>query len=174
MTSPNKNITESEKSYWDAIKSHDKSMSHNFNQVDYNDSFWKPFEKNEIYKYDLKFGDFFLYQIADKNGISYPKLAIFVKYMMCDQALELQYVDKPRTWMYNVKFLSNPELDIKMPVSERATEFSYHIEWDDIMFIFGQWSHQPTWKELRQAYERSIWFYKSQDWYREQQLKRLL
>lgn len=167
-------ISESDKSFYEKINSRDKFMTHEFKNLDFNHQFWKPFEKYQMDKSTLRFGDLFLYQIVDKNKISYPKLATFVKYMMIDMAVEMQFVDMPRTWHYNVEFLSNPELNISIPVAERATEFSYHIEWDDMMFIFGHWNQKPTWKELRQAYERSIWFYKSQEWYREQQLKRLL
>jgi hypothetical protein len=167
-------IDESDKSFYEAFNSREKFMQHESDQMDFNNDLWKPFEKYQMDKYKLKFGDIFLYQIVDKNKISYPKLATFVKYMMMDMALELQFVDSPRTWEYNVKFLSNPELDIYMPVCERSTEFSYHIEWDQVMFIFGHWKQMPSWKELRQAYERSIWFYKDQSTLRDQQLKRLL
>jgi hypothetical protein len=167
-------IDESDKSFYDAFSSREKFMTHEFKHLDFSHDYWKPFEKYQMNNFKLKFGDLFLYQIVDKNKIGYPKLATFVKYMMVDMALELQFVDKPRTWEYNVEFLSNPDLDIKMPVSERPTDFSYHIEWDDSIFIFGHWKQMPNWKELRQAYERSIWFYKDQSKLREQQLKRLL
>lgn len=167
-------ISESDKSFYEQLKSRDKFMTHGTKHLNFNLEFWKPFEKYQMDKSTLRFGDLFLYQIVDKEKISYPKLAIFVKYMMVDMAVELQFVDMPRTWHYNVEFLSNPELNISMPLSERATEFSYHLEWDQSMFIFGQWSQKPTWRELRQAYERTIWFYKSQNWLREQQLNRLL
>lgn len=167
-------IEESDKSFYEAFKSREKFMTRDFKSLDFSNEFWKPFEKHQMNKYHLEFGDFFLYQIVDENKISYPKLATFVKYMVVDMALELQFVDKPRTWEYNVEFLSNPELNIKLPVWERSTDFSYHIEWSDSIFIFGHWKQMPNWKELRQAYERSIWFYKDQSKLREQQLNRIL
>ncbi len=167
-------ISESDESYYKALKSREKFMNHDYKSLDFKTDFWKPFEKYQLEKTTLRFGDLFLYQIVDKEKISYPKLATFVKFMMCDMALEAQFVDMPRSWHYNVNFTSNPEIGYQMPLSERSVDFSYHIEWDDSMFVFGQWSYRPTWKELRQAYERTIWFYKNQDWYREQQLNRLL
>jgi len=32
------------------------------------------------------------------------------------------------------------------------------ILWHDSMDIYGVWDKMPTWKELRVAYEKTIWF----------------
>ena len=59
-------------------------------------------------------------------------------------------------------------------IYNNQTEVFTHIDWDDCMYIFGQWKQFPSWKELRQAYERTIWFHKGPSWYRDRQLNRIL
>jgi hypothetical protein len=46
--------------------------------------------------------------------------------------------------------------------------------WGDTLLIYGVWDLMPNWKQLRQAYERTWWFYRDKDELRDIQLDRLL
>ena len=46
--------------------------------------------------------------------------------------------------------------------------------WHDYLLIYGVWDSMPTWKQLRQAYERTWWFHRNVDELRDLQLNRLL
>ena len=162
-------ISKEEESYNKAISSRDRYQSYADNYTH-----CKPFKKFSLFENSLKFGDHFLYQIVDNDGISYPKMAIFVKYLSCDQTVELQFVDRPRTWMDNIKYISNSNFGYESIVSDSLSNFTTHIEWNSMIYIFGIWDKSPNWKEMRQAYERTIWFNKGIDWVRDQQIKRIL
>ena len=120
----------------------------------------------------LKFGDLFLYQTINWNGslqasggeMSYPKIASFIEFL-CDQTLEFRFVNIPRTWMWNVEYEGYTDFkDNKIPVAERGTEIDYFIPWGRAeIFIFGKWAAMPDWKQLRRAYEKSIWFYTNKE-----------
>ena len=126
---------------------------------------------------NLQFGEIFLYQTIEwnKNGfvpdvytgkMSYPKLAMFLEFLPCDQTLEFRYINRPRTWMNNVEYISNPTTDAirrnydKSSVAERGAEIESYIPWGNSeIYVFGRWSSIPDWKQLRRAYEKSVWFY---------------
>ena len=133
---------------------------------------YKEFEKYSPLEYDLKFGDHFLYQIVTDEGAYYPKMAVFIKDNIFDQAYGFDFINRPRVWEQNTTFIN--ENKYENSISDLPSEISVHIEWTNFMLIFGKWKQFPSWKELRQAYERTIWFYKGLDWYRNTQLNRIL
>ena len=140
---------------------------------DYNSKDYKKYQNMT-----LEFGDIFLSQIIlSKDGkylMTYPQINVFIKYNICDQALVYEYVKKPRTWMYKQEYISNPRYDYKSSIYENMSKVDEHIDWYDMMYIFGHWKTLPNWKELRQAYERTFWYFKGKDFYRNCQIDRLL
>jgi hypothetical protein len=42
------------------------------------------------------------------------------------------------------------------------------------MYVYGVWDVKPTWKELKLAYEQTLWFRRSDEEIRDIKLKRLL
>jgi hypothetical protein len=48
------------------------------------------------------------------------------------------------------------------------------ILWHDSMDIYGVWDKMPTWKELRVAYEKTIWFGMSIEEKRDRKLRAIL
>jgi lipopolysaccharide assembly outer membrane protein LptD (OstA) len=49
----------------------------------------------------------------------------------------------------------------------------YKVE-NDSMYVYGVWDVKPTWKELKLAYEQTLWFRRSDEEIRDIKLKRLL
>ena len=47
--------------------------------------------------------------------------------------------------------------------SERQTEIERIIIWDDSVNVYGCWNTLPGWKELRKAYQKTIWFHRSKE-----------
>jgi hypothetical protein len=122
-------------------------------------------------------GQHFLYQILkDKRssgegghiGLSYPKLGIYLNSYPCDQTIEVEWTDHRRTWEYNFKFNEYGY------VGEQLTELQYLPLWMDKMLVYGVWDVIPNWKQLKQAYERTWWYYRSPQEIRDIQINRLL
>lgn len=112
------------------------------------ESIWK--------KNDLSFGDHILYQIVYKDPetskmmMSYPKMAIFTSYNIADQALVYEMVSPIRSWEY--------KFEPKEGYFYSTTHITSHIEWYDIIYIFGIWKNKPNWKEMKKAYRQTFYF----------------
>jgi hypothetical protein len=119
----------------------------------------------EKYFQSLDIGKHFLYEIVskDKNGykVTYPEMAIYSKWMPCDQTSEIEYLPYPRTWMWHVEYLCNPEKGYHIPVYEHPSSLKSHIEWNDFMYVYGIWDTKPKYKELKEAYSKTLWFGKT-------------
>ena len=59
-------------------------------------------------------------------------------------------------------------------VAEDKSELKSLILWGDIMYVYGIWDIKPDWKQLRQAYERTLWFKKTKSELRDSQINRIL
>ena len=59
-------------------------------------------------------------------------------------------------------------------VAEDKSELKSLILWGDIMYVYGIWDTKPDWKQLRQAYERTLWFKKTKSELRDSQINRIL
>jgi hypothetical protein len=147
-------------------------------------SFWG---KNTIPKlFNLSFGETFLYQVSHWDNdrkihkISYPKIAMHVETLPCDQTVEFRFVDRPRTWMWNVEYLcnANPKYSkdgIYCSIIERGSEINSVIPWGSCeVYIFGKWTSVPDWKQMKMAYEKTIWFYTDQEQLRDRAISALL
>lgn len=128
-------------------------------------------------------GQYFVYEIFNEinynskfnSKISYPKLAIYVNALACDQTIELEWVDYRRTWEWNLEYEYIHEgKTYRNYISEIPTEINRMPLWGDMMLIYGVWDSKPNWKQLRQAYEKTWWFWRSPDQIRNIQLNRIL
>lgn len=125
-------------------------------------------------------GQLFLYEqfLYDQHGelkITYPKIGIYIDLYSADQTVELEWVDHRRSWEYNVKY----EYDYKDKTytniaADMRSEFRYMILWHDSMMVYGVWDKMPDWKQLRQCYEKTFWYWRDRDELRDIQIDRLL
>lgn len=53
-------------------------------------------------------------------------------------------------------------------------ELQSFIIWTNQLYVYGAWDVKPSWKELRQAYEKTLWYGKSVEEQRDLNLKRIL
>jgi hypothetical protein len=143
------------------------------NEEDYNDHY----NKFDLHKSTIKPGKFFLYEsiVGDRNQsvLTYPKLGLFIDTYLIDQALEVEWIDTRRTWEYKVEYEYNGKIYTNL-VAEDKSELKSLILWGDIMYVYGIWDTKPDWKQLRQAYERTLWFKKTKSELRDSQINRIL
>lgn len=143
-----------------------------FNGVDLN-STKTDFISGEI---SVRPGQFFLYEKIEDDLLHYPKLGIFLNDLPCDQTIEVEWFDVRRTWEWRQTYVA------KM---RDGTEYEAHpynlqsnierlILWHDSMEVYGAWDRMPTWKELRVAYEKTIWFGMSVEDRRDRKLRSII
>lgn len=133
-----------------------------------------------------KMGQFFLYEKVinnsygvDKSLLSYPKLGLYLNSLPCDQTIELEWVDFRRTYEWNIKFKYTYEYNGKQNEStsylgELETNINRLPIWHDDILIYDIWDSKPNWKQLRQAYEKTWWFFRTDQEKRDIQLDRIL
>ena len=131
----------------------------------------------------LETGQFFLYESVypSQNGMvftTYPKIGLYLDAYSADQTIEIEWIDKRRTWEYNVEIEWVSSYDGKtysnIVADHERSELKTLIFWDDDMFVYGAWDKLPGWKELKPYYEKTWWFYRDQDELRDIQLSRIL
>jgi hypothetical protein len=145
------------------------------------------FEKYEFFKVNSpnRMGQYFLYEkLLDgryksnkphDHQLFYPKLGVYINSLPCDQTIEVEWVDYRRTWEWRLEYDYQHEgKDYKNYMGELPTEIERLPLWNDYLLIYGVWDSMPTWKQLRQAYERTWWFHRTTDELRNLQLDRLL
>ena len=137
------------------------------------------YSKFDLHKTKIKTGNFFLYESVssgrDQSVLTYPKLGLFIDTYLIDQALEVEWIDTRRTWEYNCEY----EYDYNGKtytniVAEDKSELKSLILWDDVIYVYGIWDTKPDWKQLRQVYERTLWFKKTKSELRNSQINRIL
>lgn len=145
------------------------------------------FEKYEFFKANSpdRMGQFFLYEkLLDgryksnkphDHELFYPKLGVYLNALPCDQTIEVEWVDYRRTWEWNIQYdYEHDGKAYRNYMGELPTEIERLPLWSDYLLIYGVWDSMPTWKQLRQAYERTWWFHRTKDELRNLQLDRLL
>jgi len=154
-------------------KKFDKSI--HINEFDY--------KENDFIYGDIivKPGQFFLYEIIDdSNNLHYPKIGIHLNNLPCDQTFEVEWVDYRRTWEWRVEIdVENTDKDgmtrkFTNSVGEYPTMIRKLILWDDSIKVYGAWWGLPNWKELKRAYEKTLWFKTTKEEIRERKLKSVL
>ena len=138
------------------------------------------YSKFDLHKSKIKTGKFFLYESIvggnrSQSVLTYPKLGLLIDTYIADQALEVEWIDTRRTWEYNCEY----EYDYNGKtytnlVAEDKSELKSLILWGDVMYVYGIWDIKPNWKQLRQAYERTLWFKKTKSELRDSQINRIL
>lgn len=155
-----------------------------------NPTFIKHSKKWDFYEMDDKFnhrnmGKFFLYEkvIYKQDGlieVYYPKLGIYLNELPCDQTTEVEWIDCRRTYEWNIQYKyihtdkDGNDSEFKIYLGEKETEIQRLPLWWDELLVYGAWDSMPSWKQLKQAYERTWWFYRSEDEKRDIQLNRIL
>ena len=127
-----------------------------------------------------KFGKFFLYEKVYYNRdrttkLFYPKLAIYLNELPCDQTTEVEWIDCRRVIEWNIQYkYTHKDKEYKNYLAEIETKIERLPLWWDDLLVYGAWDSMPDWKQLRQAYERTWWFYRDEDEKRDIQLNRIL
>jgi hypothetical protein len=122
----------------------------------------------------LSAGQHFLYETIKSEGyksdthISYPKLGIYLDAYPCDQTIEIEWVDHRRSWEWKFRISEH------FFVAEERTILNYLPLWGDMICIYGVWDVRPNWRQLKQAYEKTWWFWRDQDELRDIQINRIL
>ncbi len=108
------------------------------------------------------------------SKLSYPKLAVYLNSLPCDQTIEVEFVNYRRTWEWRTEYdYQYDGKNFKNYIAEIPTGVDRLILWGDSMLIYGCWDSMPNWKQLRQAYERTWWFHRTKDELRDIQLERI-
>jgi hypothetical protein len=143
------------------------------------ESFSKHYEKFDYIKSNITVGNLFLYEKVsyrnDAYTISYPRLAIHINHLICDQALEIEYYNIRRTNennIYETRQIDN--VDYKYPIADLQSMIDSTILWYDNLLIYGVWDHKPNYKELKIAYEKTWWYHRSIEELRDLTINRLL
>jgi hypothetical protein len=173
----------------EALKSKDKYILFKEGEDD-TDLFNNHFKRYEYFNNDKTpniMGQYFLYELhlsneyggrADsiyKNILTYPRLGVYINSLPCDQTIEIEWVNPRRTWEWNSEYKYNHDGKEYMNyVGELPTEIVRLPLWGDSMLIYDVWDSKPNWKQLRQAYERTWWFWRSDEEKRNLQLNRIL
>ncbi|CAG7579751.1 MAG: hypothetical protein SLAVMIC_00075 [uncultured marine phage] len=176
-----------DENYWKELRKKEKQMYENLykkynwsQERDLDHVDYEPFKKYNCVGSDdvLEFGQWFLFEIEEnihydsgtKHRLQYPKLGIFNQYLPCDQTIEVKYMEYKKTWENRLI-----EKDDKYSfLMERSSELKSHIDWWDSMWIYGIWDHKPNWKELRKAFLKTQWYYRTKDEMRDYRLGQLL
>lgn len=150
-----------------------------YKSIDLSDDHFKLHHK----KYELKdqiVGKFFLYEKLIRKDdrtykISYPKMGLFIDTYLIDMAIEAEWVDIRRNWEYRVEYeYQHNGNTFTNYVCEDKNELQSLIIWHDYLYVYGTWDVKPGWKELRQAYEKTLWYGKTLDEQRDINIKRVL
>jgi len=139
------------------------------------------YEKYSVLENIPKPGNFFLYEnlvndhIDNKDIISYPRLAIYINGYVVDMAPEIEYVDVRRGWEYRVEYeYEYNGSKFSQYAAEDKSQLKSFIDWHDHIFIYDKWETMPNWKELKKAYQKTIWFHTTTQQNRERLLNNIL
>lgn len=122
---------------------------------------------------DLEYGKFVVYPYSLGDGyISYPQMGFFVKISVWDMATVYSILEFPRNWMdrhkieYDGRVMWNSDYDVNI---------INYVNWGDSMIhIFGVYDKKPTWKEMREAYEKSFWYELTEEQKRNRSINNIL
>lgn len=146
----------------------------------------KKHQKYDFLNAKVNTGKFFLYEITESikaveegyvERLYYPKLGLHIDDYMVDMAIEVEWVDVRRTWENNTQYEYISDIDGKTYKSwadDERTELRSCICWDDAMYVYGVWDVKPTWKELKLAYQQTLWFGRTEQEIRDIKLSSIL
>lgn len=124
---------------------------------------------------DYTTGKFILYEVLYKGIITYPKLAIIINTYVIDMAIEIEYIDVRRTWEHKTVFEYQHNGEIyEAYASENKSLLKTTIIWNDEFFVYGTWDSKPKFKDLKEAYKKTLWFNKTTQEQRDLTLNNLL
>ena len=100
---------------------------------------------------------------------------MYVNELPCDQTTEVEFINYRRTWEWRTEYKYKYDgKEFTNYIAEEASEIDRVILWSDSMYVYGSWDKIPSYKELKQAYERTWWFHRTSDEIRDIQLDRIL
>jgi len=148
-----------------------KWVSIDRNSVEFETHFkkWNYFDFNETLENlgecnHLDPGRIILYEsYMDDGRVSYPKMAIYINSLPCDQTIELEITNLRRTWEFNKKHHYTHDFNKEYTIrySQFESIIDRYPQWSDYLMIYGVFDKIPTWKELKPYYERTWWFKKT-------------
>ena len=141
--------------------------------VTFNGDFLKKHnDKYDFLKAKVKNGKFFLHEVVEsikrvdddyEERLYYPKLGLHIDDYIVDMAIEVEWVDVRRTWENNTQYeYQHDGKTYKSWADDQRSELRTCICWDDSMYVYGVWDVKPNWKELKLAYEQTLWFRRSE------------
>jgi len=168
----NKYIREEYNKYDRFVNSDSDEFTKHFNK-------WNFFDYENVLNVSLEEpGQIFLYEISYQSKVvSYPKIGIFLNYLPCDQTLEVEWMNRRRSWEYNRKYKWNfRDLERDYLFSDLSSIHSIRSipQWNDYILIYGVWDRLPDWKTLKKHYEYTWWFHKTIDEKRNLSINRIL
>jgi hypothetical protein len=95
-------------------------------------------------------------------------------------ALEIDFFNVRRNWEnkkeYKFTYIDNDgaERIYTQYPSEISTSIESIILWDDYANVYGVWDKLPGWKELKKAYQKTIWFSITTEEMRDRKLNSIL
>ncbi len=136
-------------------------------------------------------GQYFLYEKIEyrryksnfphEYELFYPKIAVYLHMVPCDMAMEIEFVNRHRTWEDNAEYYTECEDKDGMKrdfgpfyISCVQTEIQRVAIWDDDILIYGLWDTMPDFKQLKRAYESTYWFKKSDEEIRDIKIRNIL
>lgn len=149
-----------------------KGEDHFLNGVDLNSN-KNDFISGEI---SVRSRQFFLYEKIEDDLLHYPKLGIYLNELPCDQTIEVECFDIRRSWQYRQTYTYKMRdgTEYKASPSDLPSKIERLILWNDSMEIYGVWDKMPNWKQLKIAYEKTIWYGMSDQDKRDRKLKNIL
>ena len=122
----------------------------NFLNIDFKDFKWE-------------FGEWILFQHIeysyDKTNpimIGRPQLAIFTNYKIWDQALVINFIEKPRAWKNHHEVITNPDINYSEAISQGDDKVNAIQFWTDNINVLGHWKTKPSIGELKSAMKKTI------------------
>lgn len=129
---------------------------------------WDFFKQNDNFNKHLKQGNLFLYEQFSSSTleVTYPRIGIYLHEMICDQTLEIEWVNYRRIVEYNLEEEYSAEFggqinNYKTSISDHPSKVNSMILWSDSMLVYGIWDKIPDWRTLKRSYEKTWWFKKS-------------
>ncbi len=110
-----------------------------------------------------EFGEWILFQHIkysyDKINpimIGRPQFAIFTNYKIWDQALVINFIEKPRAWENHHEVITNPDINYSEAISQGDDKVDAIQFWTDNIKILGHWKIKPTISDLKLAMKKQI------------------
>lgn len=121
---------------------------------------------------ELTFGKFVVFQQIQDDNMYYPQMGVYVNSSLLDMAVCHSILEPPRSWMYHTEIKSD---DYEYFISDFNMEVKDYVNWgSSIIKIFAIYDKKPNWKELKEAFEKTMWYELTDEQERNRAINRIL